>query len=80
MSQDLLTEVIERLARIEETGKSTLAQATKTNGRVTDVERRLNEYDTWRSNIMGKITVIGVIITGGLAFMWEGLKKMIYGS
>ncbi len=43
-----LDEVLERLVRVEETADATLAQATKTNGRVSKLEE-------WRGYIEGRI-------------------------
>lgn len=84
MSPDLLSDIIERLVRIEETGKSTLAQATKTNGRVDSTEKRILGLENRESNLMGKITIItsivGIAVAGAAALMWDGIKRMIYGS
>lgn len=42
-----------RQIRLEEKVEAVLFQATKTNGRVSELERKLQDIDKWKSYVMG---------------------------
>ncbi len=50
-----------KLDAIHETGKSTLTQAIKTNGRVTDLEQEVDSIKKWRYIVTGGMIVIGAL-------------------
>ena len=59
-----LIEIIDRLSRIEAVGKSTLAQAEKTNGRVNEIENRVDSLELTRAENKGSLKSAGAI--GGM--------------
>lgn len=63
-----------QLKEIKEDGKKTMEQATKTNGRATVLELKMNDYDTFKKTVDGlagwKIwlmaTAVTVLFCGGI--------------
>lgn len=61
-------EVLDTLAKISSTGLATLSQAQRTNGRVTKLEDKLEDYDDIKHDVAGLINYKWWIIGIAAAF------------
>ena len=55
-------EILQRLAKIEATTESGLAEARKTNGRVSSLEKRQDTLEQWRSFMTGGLAVLTCLV------------------
>lgn len=83
MKQEL--DIIERLTRIEEIGKSTLLQTERTNGRVTILEGKVDSLESTRDKQEGamgrhlKLGGLAAVIASGVAMAIAGIIKKLTG-
>lgn len=74
---DILLEMKEEMGEMKSDIKSTLAQTTKTNGRVSNLEIEVKKHQSFIDNLRGKVAVIVIVGTFVFNNIWQYLKAKI---